>query len=174
MLAHADVSGVDASGQRLRSALLSFVRQNPGSRGSRARVFPGCLHSDPKGQRRHSTSPGTRRAREPSPLLQIESSGSASSWLLRPLWAERPRPADEAGFELCSQLIWIVRSGRARCFRGRLLRTVRAGTARHRTDRLLAAVVASRAAASAARRDLIGHVVAASDNPSSAGEGKVA
>eukprot|EP00964_Phaeocystis_antarctica_P034310 scaffold19502_cov68-Phaeocystis_antarctica.AAC.9 len=56
MLAHADVSGVDASGQRLRSALLSFVRQNPGSKGSRARVYPDTSHADPKGQRRHSTS----------------------------------------------------------------------------------------------------------------------
>ena len=62
MLAHADVLGVDASGQRLRSELLSFVRQNPGSRGSRARVFPNPSHADPKGQRRHSTSPGSSMA----------------------------------------------------------------------------------------------------------------
>eukprot|EP00964_Phaeocystis_antarctica_P160329 scaffold131859_cov75-Phaeocystis_antarctica.AAC.3 len=55
MLAHADVSGEDASGQRLRSALLSFVRQNPGCRGSRARVFPGCLHSDPIGHGSQNT-----------------------------------------------------------------------------------------------------------------------
>eukprot|EP00964_Phaeocystis_antarctica_P005529 scaffold3021_cov73-Phaeocystis_antarctica.AAC.4 len=62
MLTHADVSGEDASGQRLRSALLSFVRQNPGSRGSRARVYPDTSHADPKGQRRHSTSPGSLMA----------------------------------------------------------------------------------------------------------------
>eukprot|EP00964_Phaeocystis_antarctica_P096527 scaffold62824_cov68-Phaeocystis_antarctica.AAC.1 len=62
LLAHADVSGEDASGQRLTSALLSFVRQNPGSRGSRARVSPGTSHADPKGQRRHSTSPGSSLA----------------------------------------------------------------------------------------------------------------
>eukprot|EP00964_Phaeocystis_antarctica_P004052 scaffold2179_cov72-Phaeocystis_antarctica.AAC.1 len=37
VFAHAVVSGEDASGQRLRSELLSFVRQYPGSKGSRAR-----------------------------------------------------------------------------------------------------------------------------------------
>ena len=47
--AHAVASGEDASGQRLRSELLSFVRQYPGSKGRRARVDPDPLHSDPIG-----------------------------------------------------------------------------------------------------------------------------
>ena len=47
--AQAVVSGEDASGQRLRSELLSFVRQYPGSKGSRASVYPDPLHSDPIG-----------------------------------------------------------------------------------------------------------------------------
>ena len=47
--AHAVVSGEDASGQRLRSELSSFVRQYPGTKGSRARVDPDPLHSDPIG-----------------------------------------------------------------------------------------------------------------------------
>ena len=47
--AHAVVSGEDASGQRLRSELSSFVRQYPGTKGSRAKVPPDPLHSDPIG-----------------------------------------------------------------------------------------------------------------------------
>ena len=53
-----------------------------------------------------------------------------------------------------------VRPGRARCFRRRFLRTEGAGLARHRTDRLLAAVVASRAATFAAWRRLVPHLIA--------------
>ena len=53
--AHAVVSGEDASGQRLRSELLSFVRQYPGSKGSRARVDPDFLHTDPKGHGSQAT-----------------------------------------------------------------------------------------------------------------------
>ena len=47
--AHAVKSGEDASGQRLRSELPLFVRQYPGTKGSRARVDPDPLHSDPIG-----------------------------------------------------------------------------------------------------------------------------
>ena len=53
-----------------------------------------------------------------------------------------------------------VRPGRARCFRRRFLRTEGAGLARHRTDRLFAAVVASRAATFAAWRRLVPHFIA--------------
>ena len=49
VFAHAVVSGEDASGQRLKSELLSFVRQYPGTKGSMARVDPEPLHSDPIG-----------------------------------------------------------------------------------------------------------------------------
>ena len=49
MLAHADVLGEDASGQRLRSELLLFVRQYPGLKGSRASVYPDFMHADPIG-----------------------------------------------------------------------------------------------------------------------------
>ena len=47
--AHAVVSGEDASGQRLRSELLSCLRQYPGTKGSSAREDPESLHSDPIG-----------------------------------------------------------------------------------------------------------------------------
>ena len=47
--AHAVVSGEDASGQRLRSELPLSVRQYPGTKGSRARVSPDPLQSDPIG-----------------------------------------------------------------------------------------------------------------------------
>ena len=57
VFAHAVVSGEDASGQRLRSELLSFVRQYPGSKESRARVDPDSLHSDPIGQGLQVTLP---------------------------------------------------------------------------------------------------------------------
>ena len=53
--AHAVVFGEDASGQRLRSELLSFVRQYPGSKGRRARVDPDPLHADPIGHGLQST-----------------------------------------------------------------------------------------------------------------------
>ena len=43
------MSGEDASGQRLRSELLSCVRQYPGRKGRRARVDPDPLHADPIG-----------------------------------------------------------------------------------------------------------------------------
>ena len=49
MFAHAVVSGEDASGQRLKSELLSVVRQYPGTKGSSARVDPDPLHSEPIG-----------------------------------------------------------------------------------------------------------------------------
>ena len=55
--AHAVVSGEDASGQRLRSELLSFVRQYPGTKGSRAKVPPDPLHSDPIGHGSQDTLP---------------------------------------------------------------------------------------------------------------------
>ena len=57
MFAHAVVSGEDASGQRLRSELLSFVRQYPGSKGNRASVYPDLLHSDPIGHGLQDTLP---------------------------------------------------------------------------------------------------------------------
>eukprot|EP00964_Phaeocystis_antarctica_P054036 scaffold31746_cov71-Phaeocystis_antarctica.AAC.6 len=83
--------------------------------------------------------------------------------MLRFLWAERPNTAVEAHFVRRGQFCWAVRSGRACCLRRRPLRTVSATSARRRTDRVLAAEVASRAAISAARRSLIGHVVAVSE-----------
>eukprot|EP00964_Phaeocystis_antarctica_P022515 scaffold12505_cov55-Phaeocystis_antarctica.AAC.1 len=83
--------------------------------------------------------------------------------MLRLLWAERPNTAVEAHFVRCGQFCWAVRPGRTRCLRGRPLRTVGATSARRRTDRVLAAEVASRAAISAARPRLIGHVVAVSE-----------
>ena len=55
--AHAVVSGEDASGQRLRSELLSFVRQYPGTKGRRAKVNPDPLHSDPIGHGSQYTLP---------------------------------------------------------------------------------------------------------------------
>eukprot|EP00964_Phaeocystis_antarctica_P007755 scaffold4174_cov66-Phaeocystis_antarctica.AAC.3 len=57
VFAHAVVLGEDASGQRLRSELLSFVRQYPGTKGSRARVDPDPLHSDPIGHGLQVTLP---------------------------------------------------------------------------------------------------------------------
>ena len=54
---HAVVSGEDASGQRLRSELSSFVRQYPGTKGSRARFSPDLLHSDPIGHGLQITLP---------------------------------------------------------------------------------------------------------------------
>ena len=55
--AHAVVLGEDASGQRLRSELLPFVRQYPGTKGSKARLDPDSLHSDPIGQGLQVTLP---------------------------------------------------------------------------------------------------------------------
>eukprot|EP00964_Phaeocystis_antarctica_P003503 scaffold1879_cov71-Phaeocystis_antarctica.AAC.3 len=77
MFAHAVVSGEDASGQRLRPELLSFVRQYPGSNGSRAREDPDSLHSDPIGHRLQDTLPAAvfdarrvlARLRKPGALL---------------------------------------------------------------------------------------------------------
>ena len=57
MFAHAVVLGEDASGQRLRSELPLFVRQYPDSKGSRARVDPDSLHSDPIGHGLQDTLP---------------------------------------------------------------------------------------------------------------------
>eukprot|EP00964_Phaeocystis_antarctica_P004054 scaffold2180_cov75-Phaeocystis_antarctica.AAC.1 len=57
VFAHAVLSGEDASGQRLRSELPSSVRQYPGSKGSRARVDPDPLHSDPIGHGLQDTLP---------------------------------------------------------------------------------------------------------------------
>ena len=57
VFAHAVVLGEDASGQRRRSELLSFVRQYPGTKGSRARVDPDPLHSDPIGHGLQDTLP---------------------------------------------------------------------------------------------------------------------
>ena len=57
VFAHAVVSGEDASGQRLRSELLSFVRQYPGTKGSKARVDPDPLHSEPIGHGSQDTLP---------------------------------------------------------------------------------------------------------------------
>ena len=56
VFAHAVVSGEDASVQRLTSELRLSMRQYPGLRGSRARVWPSPWQADPKGQRSHLTS----------------------------------------------------------------------------------------------------------------------
>eukprot|EP00964_Phaeocystis_antarctica_P161459 scaffold133377_cov69-Phaeocystis_antarctica.AAC.2 len=63
MFAHAVVLGEDASGQRLRSELPLFVRQYPDSKGSRARVDPDSLHSDPIGHGLQDTLPAAVLAR---------------------------------------------------------------------------------------------------------------